>query len=100
MSVPPLLNDTMQRPAWGGQGVHASADCRVLHQGRGMMRLHPGVDHQRTATSPVLIGYERFYSVNIRGRIAGGKCYPEKIFQVAGGKFALIDNHYPRKSVN
>ena len=48
--------DPVQRAARRGQGVDAPLDLGVIDQRRGVVRLDPGVDHERAACSPSASG--------------------------------------------
>ena len=90
--------DPVQRPARGGQGIDPALDLGVVDQRRGVVRLDPGVDHQRAvqpqcfcsmnAPMPSMsaAGFER---VNVTQR---------KFRSSPGGELAVVDDHDQREA--
>ena len=87
----------MQRAARRGQGVDAAGNRRVFDQRRGVVRLAPGVDHQRPAAAPVLRRRKRLDPVDVRRRVAPRERRPEEIVQRPGGELAVVDHHHQRE---
>ena len=73
----------MKRPARSGQGVNLALDGGIVDQGRGVMRLDPGVDDQRAAAAPVLPVDERVDALDVGRRVRPGERDPEEIAEVA-----------------
>ena len=54
-------------------------DLGVVHQRRGVVRLDPGVDHQRARAAPVLLIGEGADPVDVGRRVRAGERHPEEI---------------------
>src|SRR5262245_34086324 len=62
-------DEPVQRTATSREGVHAFADRGIGLQGRGVVRLYPGVDHERAGASPVLAMGELAGTIDVARRV-------------------------------
>ena len=95
-----LSNNSMQRPAGGGECVDAARHFRVFDQRRGVVRLEPGVDHQRAAAAPVFVVRERLDAVDVGGRIGARERDPEEIAERLGDELAVVDDDDPAEAAS
>jgi len=64
-----VSNQPVQRSAGSGELVDPAGDLGIFDKGRGVMRLEPGIDDQRSATAPVLVLGEGSDAVQIHSWI-------------------------------
>src|SRR5438067_2204909 len=76
----------MEGTARCAQGVDALAHRRILHQWRGMLRLDPRIDHQRSLAAQVFLVDERADAPHVRRRVGTRERHPTEVVQRTGGK--------------
>ena len=75
LDLGPILHDQMipcNGPPRRPEAIDPPLDLRVLHQRRGVVRLDPGVDHERAGAAPVLLVDERRRCRRCRRRGSSG----------------------------
>ena len=97
---PPRSENPVQRPPRRGQGVDPSLDLGVVHQRRGVVRLDPGVDHQRAPASPVLLIGEGADPVHVGRRVRAGERHPEQVLERPRRELAVVDQDDQREGVD
>ena len=90
----------MQRAAGSAEGVDPLFHRWVVFQGRRMVALAAGIDHQRTAAAPVFAGGLRADAVAVGGRVGAGEGGPEKVVEVPRRPGAVVYHHDQRATVD
>ena len=92
---------SVERPAaWGGQLVDPALDRGVIDQGGRVMRLDPGVDHQRPGTAPVFLLGERVDSINVGCGVRTRERDPDEVPQARRDERTVVNNHDQREGAN
>ena len=74
-------------------------DFGVNFQLRGMVRLFPGVYHQRTAATPVLVLGDGLYPEYIVAGVGAGEGYPNKIIERGCRKTTVVGQNNERNTL-
>ncbi len=62
----------------------------VLYQLWRVVGFYPGINHERPATSPVLVFHKRTHAVHVVAGVGAGKNGPHKIIECSGGERAIV----------
>src|SRR5437867_3986510 len=73
--------------------------AEVRFQHRRHVRLEPRVDHQRPATTPMLVSHERTPASHVGRRVRAGERDPQEVVQVPRGELAVVDDYHERDRV-
>src|SRR5262249_12397008 len=87
----------VQRTSRRGERIHAAFDRGVVDQRWSMVRLDPGIDHQRACTAPVFLLGERADAINIRGGIRARECHPDEIPQTRRDEITVVNDDDERE---